>query len=91
MNRNSGILAIRTVFLAAFGQQRSCFRDHEQVEARAKPTASNTPSLVPCLRRRWRECQRIDDGVPGIIVSEFYKAGNALVRFNHPCRNCGNL
>jgi hypothetical protein len=29
--------------------------------------------------------------VPSIFVSEFYKAGNALARFNHPCRNCGNL
>lgn len=29
--------------------------------------------------------------VPSILVSEFYKAGNALVRFNHPGRNCGNL
>jgi len=41
--------------------------------------------------QHWRECQRLDDGVPSIIVSEFYKAGKALVRFSHPVRNCGNL
>jgi hypothetical protein len=51
----------------------------------------HTSLRVQHLRERWRECQRIDDGVPSIIVSEFYKAGKALVRFNHPFRNCGNL
>jgi hypothetical protein len=54
-------------------------------------TPVHTSLSVQQLRERWREGQRIDHGVPGIIVSEFYKAGKALVRFNHPCRNCGNI
>jgi hypothetical protein len=53
-------------------------------------TPVHTSLSVRRLRERWREGQRIDDGVPSIIVSEFYKAGKALVRFNHPFRNCGN-
>jgi hypothetical protein len=55
MKRNSGIIAILTVFLAAFGisnlqknnPSRAVSETTNKPNARAKPNASNTPTLSP--------------------------------------------